>query len=131
VAPAEIAEGANATIFVAEETPTGRIVGVIVFGPDLDIEGQFCIHAVGVASDRRREGIATRLKVAALAEIANTAGQVSVFSHVHKLNVAMIGLNNKLDAKKEMDPDYPAHYISVVVVTPVDEVKGADAATTT
>ncbi len=119
-APADIVEGVNAALIVAEEEPSGRIVGVIVFGPDLDVEGQYRIHAMGVVPDRRRQGIGTRLKVAALAELAATVGRQNVFSRVHRNNVAMIGLNDKLDAKKDLDPDYPAHFISVVVVEPAD-----------
>jgi len=119
-APADISEGVDAALFVAEESPTGRIVGVIVFGPDLNVAGQHRIHAMGVVSDRRRQGIGTRLKVAALAELAATVGRQNVFSRVHRNNVAMIGLNDKLDAKKDLDPDYPAHFISVVVVEPAD-----------
>lgn len=119
-APADISEGVDAALFVAEEKPSGRIVGIIVFGPDLDVEGQHRIHAMGVVLDRRRQGIGTRLKVAALVEIATTVGHRAVFSRVHRNNVAMIGLNDKLRAEKELDPDHPAHFISVVVVNPVD-----------
>ena len=115
-APADISDGADAGLFVGEESPSGRIVGIIVFGPDLNVEGQYRIHAMGVVRDRRREGIATSLKYAALTEIAATAGHQSVFSDVHKNNVAMIGLNDKLGAKKELDPDHPAHFLSVVEV---------------
>jgi ribosomal protein S18 acetylase RimI-like enzyme len=110
------------TVVVGEEEATGRIVGAIVFGPDSEVADQYRIHSLGVVPDRRRQGIAERLKVAALAEIAAVAGRVqNVFSEVHKNNLAMLGLNDKLDVKRAPDPENRAHFLSAIAVEPADD----------
>lgn len=114
-APQEIRDGADARLVVAEEQ-AGRIVGVVVFGPN---EHRWYIHAIGVVRDRRRQGIGERLKITALAEIAAVAGgRQNVFSEVHKNNLAMLGLNDKLNVLRAPDPENRAHFISAIAVTP-------------
>ena len=116
-APAGIADGFEAQIVVAEDGD-GGIVGAVVFGPDDDAT-RFVIHSLGVVKDRRRQGIGERLKVAALAEIVAVVGhEQDVFSEVHKNNLAMRALNEKLGAQSERDPDHRDRYLTAIKPSP-------------
>jgi RimJ/RimL family protein N-acetyltransferase len=81
---------------------TGRILGAIAFGLDGE---ELVSQTLGVVLDRRQEGIGTALKRAALAAMIADGHEARVYSHVHKRNVAMNGLNAKLGSEFIKDPD--------------------------
>lgn len=114
-APDLIAKGVEGQIIVAIDQK-GRVVGAVVFGPDPDVDGRPTIASLGVVRTRREEKIGTRLKQAALAELAAAGHRQDVFSQVHKYNRAMLGLNDKLGVKRERDPDRMDHFLSYIAV---------------
>jgi RimJ/RimL family protein N-acetyltransferase len=120
-APSVIAAGgSDASIAVAVDAED-RIVGVVVFGFDPGA-GQQLIHALGVVKDRRRQYIGLNLKEAALAELAAShRPQANVFSEVHKLNHAMLALNDKMGAERKRHPDDSETFVVFVAAVPVDD----------
>lgn len=119
-APGLIAGGLEGQIIVAVDGDE-KVVGVVVFGPDPDVQGRQTIASIGVVRSRRQEKIGTRLKQAALAELAAAGHRQDVFSQVHKYNAAMLGLNDKLGVKRERDPDRLDHFLSYIAVEPAPE----------
>ena len=101
--------------------PSGRIVGVIVFGADTDHADRRTIFSMGVVRDRRRQGIGITMKKATLVEIAAAGYDGVVFSQVHKYNKAMLGLNEKLGVKRDMDPDRPRYFLSATAGEPSED----------
>ena len=95
----------------------GRVLGVIVFGAE---GAEFVSHAIGVVTDRRREGIGTALKKAALAEFLADSETRVVSSQVHRRNRAMLGLNKKLGAETQRDPEDGELLINVIVAVSPD-----------
>jgi ribosomal protein S18 acetylase RimI-like enzyme len=80
-----------------------QIIGVAVYGPDGT--NAVTVWAIGVIRPRQRQGIGTALKVAALADVAyrpDWPGRVQ--SVVHRENLPMLRINQKLRARIEIDP---------------------------
>ena len=116
-APDDI-RGPRTDALIAVAVEGERIVGVIVFGTDPKYVKTRSIFTMGVVCDRRRQGIGFRLKKAALAELAASGYDGPVYSQVHKYNKEMRGLNEKLLAEHELDPEAGKYLLTVVRPSP-------------
>lgn len=100
------------------------VVGVILYGRE---EDKYVVYSLGVVRDRRREGIATMLKKAAVADLVEACGgRIDVLSLVHRRNVAMRAVNEKLGASSERDPTDGEYLLTGYAAEPeeADESEG-------
>jgi hypothetical protein len=113
-APDEMEADPTLNILVAVDRD-GSMLGAIVFGYD---DGEPVIHSMGVVEARRREGIGIALKRAALTDLVLDGTPRVVNSQVHRRNVAMQGLNKRLQVGSVKDPDDGEYLLSSVHVVP-------------
>lgn len=109
----------DAEIFVADDV--GRLVGVIVIGPDPTRTDADYVYAMGVLVERQCEGIGTRLKEAAMASTVVAQPRRIVGSTVHRRNELMIAVNNKLRVTSFDDPDHRSYLLTTVLVEGSDK----------
>ena len=117
-APEAIADPAVDAAIVVAADARNRVVGAAVYGSR---DGTNQIFSLGVVKDRRREGIGTGLKIAALADFAARGGRHDVFSQVHRRNDAMLGLNDKLGVARDKDPEDGEFWILAIAVEPEED----------
>lgn len=97
-APGSLLDNPDLAILVAEVTRRERIVGVLVYRPVDGATGAqptYLVSSLGVASEWRKRGIGTNLKLSAMANVATATG-ANVVSEVHRANHAMNSINEKL-----------------------------------
>ena len=96
-----------------------ELVGAILFGLEREDSPAITVWAMGVKLSRHRQGIGTVLKQMVMAEAATRDDWPNaVGSQVHRRNIAMIGLNDKLGVSREPDPDDGEFLMTLVAVEP-------------
>jgi ribosomal protein S18 acetylase RimI-like enzyme len=103
-------DDAGLSVFVAVDDE-GHVVGVVASSRSEQLD--LFIHVLAVTAPFRRRGIGLELKQHAMHEFGDVR---SVISEVHHRNVAMNGLNAKLNAATARSPDdykYLASYIEI------------------
>lgn len=79
-----------------------KVIGVIAYRPTL-VEDIWEVPTLACHADHTREGVATELKRRAIEE-AQALGASTVVSYVHRINLPMLKMNEKLNAEIETDP---------------------------
>lgn len=95
------------------------VVGVVVCAPDPFEPNTVWIKSLGTHVDYKKQGIATNMKYRVMGEFAlRTGSAVAVVSEVHKYNIPMLRLNDKLEVSRAPSTEHGKYFDCVIQAEP-------------